>query len=52
MAKQTFEATFFNLRARVRRMGHWTGVRFLKNQGLTLEQAHVVLFGRLPRFPA
>ncbi|UUZ75487.1 hypothetical protein LP414_27615 [Polaromonas sp. P1(28)-13] len=37
------------LQAKVKTIGRWTGVRFLKNKGLTFEQAHIVMFNCLPR---
>lgn len=54
MAKQTFEARFDDLRRRVRRLmraNRYSAAKFLRNQGLTLEQAMVVMFGALPRHP-
>jgi hypothetical protein len=38
-----------SLQSRIKRIGAWAGVRFLKNQGFTFEQAYIVMFNRLPR---
>lgn len=34
-----------------RRMGDWAFARYLRNQGLSLPQTHLVMFGVPPRFP-
>lgn len=33
----------------LKRMGNWTGVRWLRNQGVEFEHAYWLMFGRLPR---
>lgn len=38
------------LQAQARRMGPWMAPRFLRNRGYSFTAAHVILFGRLPRF--
>lgn len=37
------------LRKKVKQIGTWMGVRYMRNQGLSLEQAYFVLFNRQPR---
>lgn len=38
------------LRKKVRQMGRWAGVRYLRNQGVAFEDAYFILFDRQPRF--
>lgn len=35
--------------AQVKHMGAWMGVRFLKNRGISFEDAHQIVLGRTPR---
>lgn len=37
------------LRKKIKRMGNWMGVRWMRNQGVPFEQAYYVRFGCLPR---
>jgi hypothetical protein len=37
-------------RARLKRMGTWMRPRYLRNQGVSFEDAHMIIFGRAPRF--
>ena len=41
---------FAALRKKIRMIGPFAGVRMMRNRGYTFEQAHVVMFGFLPRF--
>lgn len=43
------DALQVKLKTRISNMGAWMGVRWLKNQGFSFEQAHIVMFDRLPR---
>lgn len=36
-------------RAKVKRMGRWMGVRYLRNRGVAFEHAYFILFNREPR---
>ena len=38
-------------RKKIHQMGRWIGVRYLRNRGISLTQAHIILFNCLPRFP-
>lgn len=38
-------------RKRINQIGAWAGVRWLRNMGLSFEQAHFIMFGRAPRLP-
>lgn len=42
---EQFEA----LRLKAKRMGSWMAARWCKNRGYTLDQAMVIVTGRLPR---
>lgn len=33
----------------VRKIGPWTGVRYLRNQGVAFDQAHEIVLGYPPR---
>jgi hypothetical protein len=37
-------------RKKIKQMGRWTGVRWLRNKGIAFEQAYFILFDRQPRF--
>jgi len=36
-------------RRKIKQIGTWTGVRYLRNRGIPFEQAYFVIFGRAPR---
>jgi hypothetical protein len=41
---------YITLAEKVRRMGQWAGVRWLRNQGIGFVDAHLVIFGCYPRW--
>lgn len=45
MSKQ--DVAFY--RKKVKQMGRWTGVRYLRNRGVSFDHAYFILFDRQPR---
>lgn len=41
--------TILAYRSKLKRMGHWAGVRHLRNQGIGFEDAYFIVFNRAPR---
>lgn len=37
-------------RAKLKRIGFWIGLRYMRNRGVTFEQAYYIVFGKFPRF--
>ena len=38
------------LNVRIKRMGAWAGIRFLRNKGVPFKAAHLIVLGFAPRF--
>ena len=36
-------------RKKINQMGRWTGARWLRNKGISFEQAYFILFNRQPK---
>lgn len=37
------------LRKKIRQIGPWSGVRMMRNRGISFENAYYVMFGKEPR---